>query len=597
MSGKARPAYVDDVDESSGKAVRGSRRSASTREKPKVSQRTHKSRRTHSDDLYLAEQGHGQAQQHLEIVKDRDLERRMSTSSSNKSPHKNRPPPSYESRQFPKLTIPSSAPRRDDSTYYGLPTPTGQVRAIPAASPQPIPLAHRPRAFTAQTYPRPQSYHATPVNTGNYGPPLSMSAFYNVPPLVAPSYPPPSPSYMRYAAPQGGEYFPPQPPPRTLQSRFDPIQRTSSAFETPRTPSAFEPPPATSRALSTYDPVNRTTSAYGTREVQPRYEPTYFDDGYISASEGATATIRTRERRNSIRGPSTLSKVDQDYLAMPPPSRPTGILRRPQTEYTLDAMDVRYREPRDDYREEERPRPRAEHRERERERDRERDRDREREDSRPRRPNAHRNSVSYDLGPGPDTVRLESATSNRRRQTWYEQPASSAASSGYEDKLHQATSYQEDVGGPTVPLTADLLKRQQRRHGGSSRSTKSSASRDESDYKKSATTRTTRSGSGNDDENVTIKVTGQARVMVGGAQIDCNEGGEIEIKRQQQANIRSGSERTGSSEYSRGRIEDRKSRISGPVARAVRLSSQSGRSYTRVSPQYPVDKYPMDSYI
>jgi len=187
-------------------------------------------------------------------------------------------------------------------------------------------------------------------------------------------------------------------------------------------------------------------------------------------------------------------------------------------------------------------------------------------------------------------VRIEPANTGRRRQSWYEGASSgtgTGASSAYEDKLNSAANYQEDVGGPTVPLTAEVLRRQQRREAGSSRSTKSSASRDESDYKKSATTRTTRSGSGGDDENVTIKVTGQARVMVGGAQIDCTDGGAIEIKRNQRLG-RTGSERSNSEfgdKYGDRRIEDRQSRVTRPSARS-RISSQSGESYTR-RPQYP----------
>jgi hypothetical protein len=153
---------------------------------------------------------------------------------------------------------------------------------------------------------------------------------------------------------------------------------------------------------------------------------------------------------------------------------------------------------------------------------------------------------------------------------------------GYEDKLSSAANYQADVGGPTVPLTAETLKKQQRRqHGGSSRST---SSRDESDYKKSQTTRTTRSGS-NDDENVTIKVVGHARVVVGGAQIDCGDGGEISISRQK--SIRNGSER-GSEFGGQRQIDDRRSRVDKPVGRS-RMSSS--HSYTRSSPQYQVEQY------
>jgi hypothetical protein len=556
-SDKARPAYVDDVDETSGKPVRGTRRSA--REKPKVSQRdSRKGKRPQDDRAYP-----GESSTNLQDVEVK-LERRKSTSSSNRSPHKSsRPPSAHENRGFPKVSIPSTS-RTVNPSHFGIPS-SATARAAPTVASQAIPL--RPRAFTSQTYPRPQSFHAAQTSAGGFGPPLSMSAYYQPQPLITPSYPPPSPSssYMRYAAtPQYNvnvapqytvaaqpDYFSQPVPSRPLSSRFSPLGRVQATYDPiPRTSSALGQQP-------TYDPIPRTSSAFGTRDL-PRafndtYDNSYFDDGYTAPSEGAA--IR-RERRGSIRVPGTMSRAEADSIAMPPPTRP-GILRRTATEYTIDPQSS-YRDSRPLYR----------------------------EDPPPRRPSNNRHSVSYDLGRGSESVRVESANSGRRRQSFYDQPPSTG-SGGYEEKLNQATSYQEDVAGPTVPLTADMLRKQQRRQGGSSRSTKSSASRDESDYKKSATTRTTRSGSGNDDENVTIKVTGQARVMVGRAQIDCTEGGEIEIK--QQKSLRNGSERS-NSEYGGPRTEDRRSRINQHIGR-TRMSSQSGQSYTRSTPQYPMDNY------
>ncbi|KUJ19261.1 uncharacterized protein LY89DRAFT_731669 [Mollisia scopiformis] len=568
-SDKARPAYVEEEDETSGKAVRGTRRSAVSREKPKVSHKETRTGKSRRESAYPAEQSTNLAQ-HIEVSnKDKavKLERRGSTSSSTKSPRKsNRPPSAHGNRAFPPLSIPNSS-TRPESTYYGIPSPAVQT---PGGSHN---LAIRPRAQTSQTYPRPSSYYSASTSQGSAGPPLSYSAFYQTNPIMNPSYPPPSPSssYMRYAAtpqpsqPQysvapsyqvagGADYFTPHAMSRPLASRFDPIARTQSAMDT----------------------VPRTSSAFGTRDMNPRpihesysYEPpggSYYDDGYTSANE--VATIRRKDRRGSIRVPpaqSTYSKADHDSITMPPPTTRPGILRRTTADYSLEpAQDLEYRDTRTQYREE----------------------------PRPRRPSINRHSVSYDLDRGSEGVRLEPANTGRRRQSWYDQGASSGtgASSAYEDKLNSAANYQEDVGGPTVPLTAEVLRRQQRREAGSSRSTKSSASRDESDYKKSATTRTTRSGSGGDDENVTIKVTGQARVMVGGAQIDCTDGGAIEIKRNQRLG-RTGSERSNSEYGENRRIEDRQSRVTRPSARS-RMSSQSAQSYTR-SPQYP----PMDNYI
>ncbi|KAG4420955.1 hypothetical protein IFR04_005932 [Cadophora malorum] len=623
-SDKAKPAYCEDVDDSSGEALRKSRRSAAV--KPKVSYQDdggrdrdrdrekrrstkHRSSKSQGDAQYAAEQSTSAAQ-HVEIMtKDMKLERRKSSSSSTKSPRKvNRPPSAHENRGFAKSAIPSSS--RVDPSHFGI-----------AAVPQTIPL--RPRAHTSQTYPRPQSFHAAQTPSGNRGPPLSNSAYYQQQ-IITPSYPPPSPgsSYMNYADPQYNTPRQITAPPQSqyssyqypTQQQYPPPQYTMSAQPQYHMPSAqgqsdYFAPKATSRPLSArfggvdiprsqtaFEPAARTSSAFGNRDTRsPRvysdYDTGYYDDGYTSAADGAT--IRKTERRNSIRVPastSTMSKAEADSRAMPPPRRPS-ILRRTSV-YNSDPISdpgagVEYfeRDVRPEYREE----------------------------PRPRRPSVNRHSVSYDLG----NVRIEAANSGRRRQSSYEQPSSAGASDAYEPKstyesklqqaaqyqgapagasyeakLNSAASYQDDVGGgPTIPLTAEVLRRQQRKQGGSSRSTKSSASRDESDYKKSATTRTTRSGSGDNDENVTLKVTGQTRVMVGGMQIDCADGGEISIQRQK--SLRNGSERS-NSEYGGGRIEDRQSRVSRPSGRS-RMSSHSGESWTR-TPQYPKD-YRDGNYI
>jgi len=172
-------------------------------------------------------------------------------------------------------------------------------------------------------------------------------------------------------------------------------------------------------------------------------------------------------------------------------------------------------------------------------------------------------------------VRVEVANKGRRRTSYYDQPETSTEQSEYFRRL-QAITYQEDVGGPSMPLTADMLRRQQRRGAGSSRSTKDSA------YG-SATTRTTRSGVGDDDENVTIKIgPGTARVMVGGAQIDCVEGGEIEIKRQKILRPDSIQAQPGSDAEDEAtnmdRIEDRRNRVERPTGRS-RMSSTTDVQY------------------
>jgi len=481
----------------------------------------------------------GARQDVVTTSKDVKLERRKSTASSTKSPSKTRPPSAHTNKAFPKVSIPQG----DQPQYFGISTGTraSPVVSYPVAQyPVSQQIPSRPRAIHASTYPaRPVSYHAS-YTGGGYatGPPISTSGFYQQPIMPAPSYPPPSPSssFMRYAATPQPDYYNTNPV-RSLAQRF-----------------------------GAADPIPRTTSAYGVRDP-PKHQQIQdaYEDGYASASEGTMrrASLRAPPRRKSI----SKKEIDYDREAMPPPPRP-GILRNRTTEYHPDTtvLDLPYRESsRSVYRD-----PSATR----------------------RRSSSHRNSVSYDLGPETERVRVETANTSHRRQSYYGQSATTSSGSGngsgWEDKARDAASYQEDVSGPTVPLTADALRR---RHAGSSRSTKSSGSRDESDYRKSATTRTTRSGSGPDDD-FTIKVKGgQARVMVGGAQIDCTEGGEIEIK--QHKSLRNGSERS-NSEYGGGgtpRIDDRRSRIDGRPSGRSRMSSVSGQSYIRSSPQYSAGQY------
>ncbi|PMD18311.1 hypothetical protein NA56DRAFT_706918 [Hyaloscypha hepaticicola] len=564
-----RPAYVEDYDETTGTVDRDNRQVASTK-KSKGHRDSRKPRISFSDAQYPGEGSSRDAPAVEEKVV--RVERRKSTSSaSSKSPRKNRPPSAHENKTFHKSSIPTSKRETYDPSSYGIAATAQQ----PFLS-QPMPI--RPRAVTQHTYPppaRPVSFHAA-MPGGFSRPPLSASAFYQQPQTIPPSYPPTTPTYtqqVQYTTAPQNEYYQPQPQQQLQQASSRPLsQRFDSRYDPiARAPSAFDP---ITRSGSAFEPIARSGSAFGARSA---YEDSgsYFDDSYTSAAE--EATIR-RERRDSIRVPSHgMTRAQADYAAMPPPPTIRPSIRRRSTEYARAPSEYTlepepYRDGRTMYR---------------------------REESRPRRSSSNRHSVSYEASRGSESVRVEAANSGRRRQSWYE-PPEQAPASAYEDKLHKAATYQEDVGGPTVPLTAETLKRQQRRHGGSSRSTKSSQSRDESDYKKSAaTSRTTRSMSNDNDENVTIKVTGQARVMVGGAQIHCDEGGEIEIKRQQK-NLQNDSEPS-NSEYGEGRrlddrgggrrLEDRRSRVERPSVKHASRSSQSGHSYTRSTPHYPGENF------
>jgi hypothetical protein len=598
------PAYVVDFDDDTKRIVRGTKRTAREKKAPKISQRDpDKEKRRTKQSEYPPERSVRLAEKNVEIITEREVkhERRGSISSNSpKSPRKSvRPPSAHKNQGFPKIS------KEEQPRHFGIqPSQATAPPLVSAHSTQPTmaqPIA-RPRAQTSYTSPypsRPTSYHAAYGSYGG-GPPLSGSAWtnYTPPTIVAPSHSP-----TPYAQVPNYQYNAPV--------HYAPSVPGSDYFS--QASSAPERPMSTRPLSSRFDTPARTASGYGMRDTTPQeqfmsYGSLYHDDGYTSQSEGAVA--RTR---NSIRHPTKKPQpsYDSDYDRMPPPPRPAerterrpSILRRSLNEYAEHSPADPYRDDRSDrrtlIRDDPRPRRESKHRNSVTYELPEAPQERERAPSRSRRPTSHRSSQSYDLADSMGRVTLEpqhSSNSSRRRASYYGPSAatsghtsSSAASSGLEAKMNAATDYQEDVGGPTPHLTAEALRKQQRKHhGGSSRSTKSSGSRDESDYRKSATTRTTRSGSGENDENVTIKVTGRAQVNVGGAQIDCPDGGEIEIKRQQRG-IRGGSDRS-ISEYGpypgQAQIDDRRSRVDQPTGRS-RMSSQ--HSYTR-STKYFGDNY------
>lgn len=613
MPSNPRPAYVDDYDEDSGRTVKGSRRSAKEKSKGKKQRSSEKAKRK-PEVNYPSPQRERPAvripqEKNVAIITEREVkqDRRNSTSSNSPlSPRKStkRPPSAHENKPS-HHQIERKA--KDEPAHFGLVPPVS--RPAPPVLSQSMqntiaqPIATRPRAVTSNTYPRPLSFHSGHNSVGGaYGPPLSTSAWSNYQPPNPYTYAS-SPSYTQNPYPQmaapipppGSDYFPMSLPERPVSTR--PLS------------SRFEAPPS------------RTASGFGMREHGMRdplpqernssYNTVYHDDAYASASEGAIVKRRESIREPSSRPARTPSRLSRDYHAdahsMPPPPRP--ILRRPVTDHPSEypSQDP-YRDVRSEGRtiigEPSRRRRTSTHRNSVTydipdDRDHDRDEDREQDSSRTRhrRSNSHRNSGAYnDIVTDMGRMSIETANNGRRRASYYGQSTAqsghtaSTGSSGYEDKMREAAGYQDDVGGSSIPLTAEVLKRQQRRQAGSSRSTKSSASRDESDYRKSVTTRTTRSGSGDNDENVTIKVTGTTRVVVGGARIECPDGGEIEIKRQR--SMRNGSERS-NSEYGvpiwgQQQIDDRRSRVDQPTTNRARQSSQ--HSYTR-STQYIGDNY------
>ncbi|CAD6505334.1 BgTH12-00825 [Blumeria graminis f. sp. triticale] len=308
-----------------------------------------------------------------------------------------------------------------------------------------------------------------------------------------------------------------------------------------------------------FDPITRTASAFDSRDTRSHMEPC-DEEGYNSVSEAPPPRRSKHRRKSDFRGsapivPDEEEEEEPDYELAHPPSRPHPNNYRNQTD-RKSRKDVSH--------------------------------DKHSSKSHTQAQEVVRSrgtSISHGSRHTGDGAKLDSSSNSHRRKTWYDNQTS-AGSSGYENKLQQASCYLDDFGEPDKhpPLTAETLRRQQKRQDGSSRSTKSSASRDDSDYKKSVTTRTTRSGSGNEEKNMTIKVTGSVRVTVGGAQIECTDGGAIEISRDKASrdtigkSIRDGSDRSSPDSDVRHAIEnyDRHTH-SDKSSRRTRINSQQRR--------------------
>lgn len=178
-----------------------------------------------------------------------------------------------------------------------------------------------------------------------------------------------------------------------------------------------------------------------------------------------------------------------------------------------------------------------------------------------------------------------------RRGSMYSGALGSGGVSLDGDRYTDAMRYQDDItGGPQVPLTAETLRKANKRgEVASSRSTRSSASRDESEYRRSNTTGITRSSSGGDD-TFTIKVSGGAVVRVQGAEIECDDGGEITF------NGRPGTARVGSDRASTVfQLEDSRSRVERKALphrpRAPSQSDSQSRGYAPSHAPYETAPY------
>ncbi|KAK8101223.1 hypothetical protein PG999_011597 [Apiospora kogelbergensis] len=331
-----------------------------------------------------------------------------------------------------------------------------------------IPSHSRPRAATA----RPASYYGTSAR-----PPLSHSAYYGGAPALGTSFPPP--------AWNGGPGMPPMGPPQMMaQSPLSgpPVDYFSNNAR----------PADTLAARFSRQGEPRPRSSLGFRGPPSAYED-YEHSQVMETPPMRHASLTRRPKKD---------QDERDRNRMPPPPRP-------QT--TKPADRLVFRPP-------QQPRKSAHFLEEELET--------EGDDDLYQSAPGHPEAFEYGTAMVPSRARrtsidsedyedgvftLEPAGHNRRHSSY-----------NFEDKMKQATSYQNDVtGGPTAPLTAETLRRV--KNSGTSRSSRSTQSRDESSYKQSATTRTTRSSSADDD--ITIKVPDGAVVEVGNTKISCGKGG------------------------------------------------------------------------
>ena len=416
----------------------------------------------------------------------------------------------------------------------------------------------------ASSHPRPQPARQSYYALGR--PPPSNSRFYNAhpPTLNGPHFPPYSPQPWTSPGPQA---FPAHSP---LGSQapdyFSPRQQSLvSRFSRPQSAIGFRPPPAIG-----YDHDKDSEEEFG-------------------------AANRTLVRRPSA---SRKPKIDESRRPIPPPQRPASArptlgFRPPNTPaqrrsvtFEDEEFDEEPRNFRDslsrvayDYPSTMLPRS--------------------------RRPSIGTPSTSYDSGP----YRTEIASSRPNRRHSYFAGQSASSGSAYEDKMRMAAAYQDDVGGgPTMPLTAESL-RKAGKNGGSSRSTRSSGSAEGSEYRRSATTRTTRSSGNGNEEDVTIKVKGQAYLKVGGAEMRCQEGAEINISRggdrpdgesfaepeDRSEGRRREDRRLQERRDRQERRDERRSRIDRPASRA-RASSQAAPYPPRTMQRYDVPSSRYEGY-
>lgn len=545
-------ACVEDADESGNPIEKTARYASSVapsshaKEQPNTSRtRKERARRGSSPPLTSSALTDSDSTLHprREALKKSSKDRDKSVSGSKKALM----PPSRPPVKHAKTT--SSLPRREgEQMYYGI-DPDHDL----------TPASSRPRATS-----RPASYYAPSR------PPQSNRVFYRNHPPPAPSSVPssfPAPPWMGPgpgpgpvpgpAPPFGAAPLPPPPGPVIMQHPFGPPP--SEAYNRP-----LEHRPLEHR-------FGRPQSSMGFRQP-PAIEYEYDDE---EAHADRAHIDRALARRPSMS--RKVSRVDEDRKMMAPPPRRPASARPADLAFRPPPPTPARRAPMYDDDDGENPFF---------------------QDLSPFAPGSfgHSSPITTTAAPyrprppfgadiGHDVPDFETDVGGRsyRRNSYYGPPAP-VPGDPYVDKFNQARRYQEDVAGPQLPLTAESLRRAGR-NTASTRSTRSSGSHDESDYRQSATTRTTKSSA--NDENFTIKVVkGGTTFKIGGAEMRCEGGTEINISAGAGAAGAGAAEaRANTSDRSSyADHEDRRTRVDIPAGR--QRAKSRARSFSRHVARY-----------
>ncbi|CAK7566583.1 MAG: hypothetical protein SEPTF4163_004530 [Sporothrix epigloea] len=507
--------------------------------------------------------------------------------------HRDRPvqpedsPGSYATHSMPRhsppvietSSHPRHQPRGNRPTYYG----AGPSFITSAAA--------RPRSKTAA--PRPNNYYALPC------PPVSNQRYHSMmhyPPPLMPSHMPPSPAF----APSPLQHWQ-QPPTPGYGMMGPPLPPMHPGGQHP--PSrGFQPPPPPPL------PLPLPTNSFG---GDPRVHPSRFGISRSQTSMGhrpppsieygrsgkydTADELSHKMRRLSM---SHRPGIEDGWpRGMPPPMRTTSA--RPMAAAPFNAPPLppySHRPMSDQSIEPFQPLPSPSPRPKSALQPRHFRDDENPFDVDPYReygpvthvPRSRHDSMDSSLHESRPYTEVARTTRSRRNSLYGDH---SDVSSNMEDQLRLATSYQDERSGG-LRLTAEVLHEAGRR-GPQSRSTRSSESRDESDWLPSATTRTTRSSN---EDDLTIRVRGNAVFKYRDAEMQCQDGTEIQF-RGPPNNRRFSTTETG--HYPE--IEDSRSRFDRPALRdraASRARSRYGRSESQYgysyggSPEY--DASPFD---